>query len=428
LDARANETWDLANASYLAEWMEMMRPNRLLKGKGKGFGRFAGTGKGSVAGKGQPKGSGTQTNCKCCGNWGHAKRDCMHLAKQCHTCGQKGHLAHVCTKEVERPPKDPLSRTPGAAPATYAAAVTMGKSRICTTCDHFMMSDMKCCQRPGCKGTGKAAGKSNNRDQKPAANPAPTSKGGPSAVADGDPLLLEQKIERCRQMILEGKSVGWDMTSLEEALKSMLKEVPPPQTQYTEALAAKGIATSRCNILRQRDFYQKKIQEGDAEAQVRFAGFRTKRLLAISEQEEYHKAMLQKIDKDYETLDTDAKKVHQELAAKLKEKMDRHQADLDSIDAEAAQCASEAGELPEEAQADRMDEFAEEKPWPADIDARGAKEMEACLIVVRERIVRERLLAQQEREDKDAIMSDGKPNSRDRSGSDEEPDPKRAAS
>jgi hypothetical protein len=361
-DAMSDESWNLANASSMAEMLQ------LLLGKGKGKGRFASAGKGPKAvGKGKGKSSAAQTNCRCCGGWGHAKRDCMHWAKTCHTCGKKGHLSQVCNQEVERPPKDPLARTPGAGPPSYADALKSGKPRICLSCDTFLTADVKCCQRPGCKGAGKAAGKATSKGSKPAEQAAQPPKGGPLLASGGDPVARDLKIAKYKQLIAEGKADGMDMTSVEETLKQLCKEVTLPPTQYSEALAAKTTHNNKCNSLRQVEYYCKLIKEAEEEFQARNAGFVTKRLQAIQELEEKHKATLLLIDVQYDTLESDTKKKHETTLASQKEKMARHQADVAKIEAEAAPDAQEECETPDEHSKGKTEEEA-----PPAQDVKGA--------------------------------------------------------
>jgi hypothetical protein len=418
-DATSDEIWELANASTKAEMIQ------LFLGKGKGKGRYASAGKGPTAvGKSKGKGSAIQTNCRCCGVWGHSKKECMHWAKTCHTCGKKGHLAHVCTQEVERPPKDQWSRTPGAAPASYAAVVKSGQARICATCDNLVTADVNCCQRPGCKGSGKAAGKANSKGSKPD-HAAPTPKGGPVLAADGDPTARERRIAKYKLWIAEGKEEGMDVTSLEEEMKKLCILQPTP---LSETLAAKNVLANKANSLRQQGHYCKMIKEAEEEYQVRATGIITKRISAINETEEAHKAKLAQIDLLYANLEVEAKKQHLLTVENHKVKLARHNADLEKIEADAAPDAQEKGDTQVAAPAattemETEDEFAGIN-WPTKLDAAGVAAMAAFLEGQMKRIedqqAKEKEKMEKEAEAKEKEKRDGDDHD------DDEPDPKRA--
>jgi hypothetical protein len=415
------EIWELANASARTEMIQ------LYLNKGKGKGRSANAGKGLTAvGKSKGKGSATQTNCRCCGVWGHSKKECMHWAKTCHTCGKKGHLAHVCTQEVERPPKDQWSRTPGAAPPSYAAVVKSGQPRICATCDQLVTADVSCCQRPGCKGAGKAAGKSNSKGSRNPDQAAPTPKGGPVSAADGDPTARERRIAKYKLWIAEGKEDGMDVTSLEEEMKKLCTLQPTP---LSETLAAKKILENKANSQRQQGYYSKMIKEAEEEYQVRSAGFITKRISAINETEEIHKAKLAHIDLLYANAEAESKKKHLLTVENYKVKLARHQADLDKIEADAAPDAQEKGDTQVAAPAakndmDTEDEFAGIN-WPSKLDAAGVAAMAAVLEGQMKRIEVQQA-KEKEKKEKEAEAKEKEKRDGDEHDDDDEPDPKRA--
>jgi hypothetical protein len=396
--AWGDEKLELANASAMMDW--------LLFCKGKGKGRYMSAGKGPAAGgKGQAKGNAVQTACRCCGGKGHSKKDCMHWSKTCHNCGRKGHLAHVCNQEVQRLPKDPAARTPGAAPASYASVVKTGKSRVCGNCDNFMPAETRCCQRPECIGKGKAAGKGTGKAPRAADKPAPLPKGGQESAPDGDQTELLRRITKYEQMLAECIQDGMSATSLEEGLTMLRKAVAKPPTQYSDAMAAKEKHNNKCNGLRQLELYRNRIKEAEADALVRNAGFTSKRQHAIAAQEEAHKATLLAINEDYEQAEAEFKKKHTNLMANFKEKLDRQQADLEKIEAEGA--ALDADELPDEVPA-RMEEVPPLANWPANLDEKGKAELEACLQAQIERIRMEKDLENKEEDQEMELPEDPK--------------------
>jgi hypothetical protein len=294
-----------------------------------------GKGKGKAAQKGKGKGQ-ASTNCACCGSLGHAKRDCYHLAKTCHGCGQKGHLVHVCQK-MPRPSLAPKERVPGdGSHHSYAAAVSDGPRPgwICQTCFSFQVGTSNVCQKVGCQMKRRSDQPQRQQQKAPqqpqdAAHPVPSQTDAQSREEEA----LLAKIQRVQDRIAGCREDGVNTQGLEESLRKLQMEVPPPVTPLSAAVLLRDRSIRGCQIHKTLAEQKKRFDAAVTDADRELAKMLVARKAQFAQLEEDYQARVNNMTERFDELASRFARDKEDARERHEEKVKTLQSQLESFEA-----------------------------------------------------------------------------------------------
>jgi hypothetical protein len=330
-DARASNSWEIANASSFMALVNSM----LSKGKGKGRYVSRDQGDGSATGKAGGKGAKTASHCTCCGNSGHHKRECYHVKKQCNKCARTGHLAHMCTASDPVPSQEPREHVPGLPRKTYAEATKM-TPWTCPICTSWMDGALVACQQVNCKG------------KRPTVKTTPEAKEstllsknflklGPAIpVTDSDTVMVDTeqqgKEDQARALIAMLKTMGMDsmLAEAESNLQAVLAARPAaPEADPRTAMTCESERFRLNNVLKQWKADNERAKAAEVEKMCKFE----KDTLAFRENEiARHKRDLEAIDTKARAAMEGFKQSTEEREQRYLQNLAKYQVDVARID------------------------------------------------------------------------------------------------
>jgi hypothetical protein len=192
------------------------------------------------------------------------------------------------------------------------------------------------------------------------------------------------KIQRLRTRIEGCKEDGVSTQGLEESLRKLLKEVPPPITALSIAVTARDQASRKCQIHKAMAEAQERFAKTDASAKVELTKMRDARTAQVTQLEEDYKTRLNSMKLQFEALEAKLEKETLDAREKHEERVKHQQSQLDGLQAAELRQSSEAldekekdtGHVPPEEKDAETQREEQHTLWCRSLDARSRADLE----------------------------------------------------